>query len=65
MKTLFLFLSIFFYSQLIAQTDSVRQIEPGQETSFTNEDLILLAVAGFAVLMAAYFLFRRSRKRKG
>jgi LPXTG-motif cell wall-anchored protein len=48
---------------LFAQ-EAGRQIEPGQETSFTNKDLLLLALAGLAILMAIYFLFRKARKKR-
>ena len=44
--------------------DTIRKVEPELETSFTNEDLLLLALAGFAVLIAIYFLFRRAKKRR-
>lgn len=48
----------------LSQPESTRVIEPGQQTSYTNKDLILLAAAAFAVLVAAYFIFRRARKRQ-
>jgi LPXTG-motif cell wall-anchored protein len=48
-----------------AQGDTTVNPEPYRETSFTNKDLLLLALAGLAVLMAGYFLFRRSKKRAG
>jgi hypothetical protein len=44
-----------------AQSDSIRKIEPDKKTSFTNQDLILIALAALALLIAIYFLFRRAR----
>lgn len=44
-----------------AQLDSVRVVEP-KETSYTNEEVLLMSFAGLAILLAIYFLFKR-RKR--
>jgi hypothetical protein len=52
-------LSTIVYSQL----DSTRIIEPNKETSYTNKDLILIALASLALLIAIYFLFKRARSR--
>jgi len=55
----FLLLSTAVYCQL----DSTRIIEPNKVTSYTNKDLILIALASLALLIAIYFLFRRARTR--
>ena len=55
----FLLLSTIVYSQV----DSTRMIEPGKETSYTNKDLLLIALASLALLIAIYFLFKRARTR--
>lgn len=44
-----------------AQADSIRKIEPHKETSFTSEDVLLIALAALALLVAIYFLFRRAK----
>ncbi|MBA2745516.1 MAG: LPXTG cell wall anchor domain-containing protein [Flavisolibacter sp.] len=59
---LFLIFSIFCATVAVGQ-DATVPIE-SMESSYENKDLILLAIAGFAVLMAGYFLFRRSKKRR-
>jgi hypothetical protein len=55
----FCFLSISTFVQ--AQGDTARVVEPGQRTSYTNKDLVLISIAGLALLLAIYFLFRRVR----
>ena len=44
-----------------AQGDTTRVIEQGQKTSYNNKDLLLISLAGLALLLAIYFLFRRTR----
>ena len=56
----FLLITTFLQAQ-----DTLRQVEPGQDTSYDNKDLILIALAALALLMAIYFLFRRSRRNRG
>lgn len=53
------FLSLFAQ----AQADTGRKIEPGQETSFDNYELLAIAIAGFLLLIGLRFWFRRTRKR--
>jgi hypothetical protein len=60
MRILFLFLSAIFSFAAFAQE---RPVEPMQ-SSYENKDLILLALAAFAVLVAIYFLWRRAKKRR-
>ena len=48
----------------LAQSESPRVIEPEHKTSYDNEDLLLITLAALALLMAIYFLFRRSRGKK-
>jgi hypothetical protein len=48
---------------VMAQTTDLKPVEP-QQTSFTNKDLILIALAAFALLVAIYFLFRRAKNRR-
>jgi hypothetical protein len=53
-----------FLSLLLqAQADSGRTIEPGQETSFDNYELLVIAILGLLLLMGLRFWFRRTRKR--
>jgi len=59
-----LFILLLLFSFAVKAQDTIRQVEPGLETSFSNRDLLLLALAGFAVLVAIYFLFRRARRRR-
>jgi LPXTG-motif cell wall-anchored protein len=56
----FCFLSLVFFAQ--AQIDSVRVVEPNRETSYTNEEVLLMSFAGLAILLAIYFLFKRRKK---
>jgi len=55
----FSFLSLF----LFAQTDSIRKIEPGQQTSFDKYELLIIAVVGLLLLMGLRFWFKRTRKQ--
>ena len=47
----------------VAQADSARKIEPGQQTSFENYELLVIAIVGLLLLMGLRFWFRRTRKR--
>ncbi|GEM_PF-1638856 len=64
MKKLITLSFLFFITVAYSQTDSVRPIEPGQQTSYDNKDLLLISLAGLALLLAIYFLFRRARKTR-
>ena len=44
---------LFFSCAVYGQIDSTRIIEPNKETSYTNKDLILIALAGLALLIAS------------
>ncbi|HVF98107.1 MAG TPA: hypothetical protein VM871_12330 [Flavisolibacter sp.] len=46
-----------------AQLDSVRKIEPDQETSFENYELLVIALLGLALLMGIRFWFKKTRNR--
>jgi uncharacterized membrane protein len=63
MKSILLSAFLLFQLAAFAQLDTAGSVEPYRETSYTNKDLLLLALAGLAILMAIYFLFRRARKR--
>ena len=47
-----------------AQADSIRAIEPDQETSFENYELLIIAILGLLLLIGIRFWFRRVRNRK-
>ena len=51
MKHLLLSLSSLISFVLFAQNDSVRKIEPGQQTSFDKYGLLIIAVVGLLLLM--------------
>lgn len=55
----FSFLSLLSF----AQANSGRKIEPAQETSFDNYELLIIAIAGLLILIGLRFWFRRTRKR--
>jgi surface polysaccharide O-acyltransferase-like enzyme len=61
MKRLLLFCFLLICTFVQAQGDTARTVEPGQQTSYTNKDLVLISIAGLALLLAIYFLFRRLR----
>ena len=45
------------------QADSINvAVEPGQETSFENYELLIIAIAGLLLLMGLRFWFKRTRK---
>jgi hypothetical protein len=64
MKRLPFFCCLLISTFVQAQSDTARVIEPGQQTSYTNKDLLLISIAGLALLLAIYFLFRRLRKTR-
>lgn len=64
MKRLTTFCFLFLSRLSFAQADTATVREPQFQDSFDNKDLILLALAGFAVLIAIYFLYRRNRRRR-
>lgn len=55
---------LFLTAMAQAQLDTVPQVEPNRETSYTNQDLLLISFAALAILIAIYFLFRRVRKTR-
>jgi len=61
MKKLLTFCFLVFTALAYAQNDSVRAIEPNKKTSYDSKDLILIALAALALLLAIYFLFRRAK----
>lgn len=64
MKRLLLFCSLLISALVYGQSDTAGVIEPGHQTSYTNKDLLLISLAGLALLLAIYFLFRRTRGTK-
>jgi hypothetical protein len=66
MKKAFIFILLFQLLTTIAtaQLDSIRVIEPDKETSFENYELLIIAIAGFLLLLFVYFFFKRSRQIK-
>ena len=65
MKRLLLSLFSFISFLSFSQSDSIRTIEPGQETSFENYELLVIALLGLVLLIGVWFWFRRTRKNKG
>ena len=63
-KTLLFLFTIFFLSasSLFAQVDSIRPVEPNMETSYDNQELLIIALVGLVVLIALYFFFKKSRR---
>jgi hypothetical protein len=61
MKRLLLFCFLLVSTFVYSQSDTSRIIEPGHQTSYDNKDLLLISLAGLALLLAIYFLFRRTR----
>lgn len=45
-----------------AAQDSLQPVEPGMETSGTNTELLYVALAGLALLLLVYFMWRRRRR---
>ncbi len=46
----------------LAQTDSLKPVEPNKETSYDNQELLIIALVGLALLLVLYFFFRRTRR---
>jgi hypothetical protein len=63
MKYLLLIYCCLFVIGGFAQ-DSLKKIEPGQETSFDNNELLILAILGLLVLIGLRFWFKRTRKQQ-
>ena len=61
----FSFLSFLSFAQngSARRIDSVREIEPGKETSFENYELLIVAILGLLLLMGLRFWFKRTRKK--
>jgi LPXTG-motif cell wall-anchored protein len=61
---------IFFYLLLINVAASAQNTpatnpklpEPDLETSYDSEEILIIALVGLALLLALYFLFRRTRR---
>lgn len=64
MKSLLLLSCLAFLSLCsFAQPDSASVVvEPGQETSFGNYELLIIAIVGLLLLMGLRFWFKRTRK---
>lgn len=66
MKGLLTLCLLFYCFFAAAQADSangLRPVEPDQETSFENYELLIIAVVGLLLLMGLRFWFKRTRKR--
>ncbi|MGI8600093.1 MAG: hypothetical protein ACR2KB_12645 [Chitinophagaceae bacterium] len=61
-KSIFLLPVFMTITTANAQIDSIRVIEPDKETSFENYELLVIAIAGFLILLGVYFFFKRSRR---
>jgi hypothetical protein len=61
MKKVLTFCFLFFITLAYSQGDSIRAVEPNKKTSYDSKDLILIALAALALLVAMYFLFRRAK----
>ncbi|HVK96765.1 MAG TPA: LPXTG cell wall anchor domain-containing protein [Flavisolibacter sp.] len=62
MKKLLFFITALIFVIISKAQDTARIIEPRQ-TSEENYDLLLIAVIGLLMLIALYFLFRKTRKK--
>lgn len=58
-----LFICFFLLSFFSHAQDSIRKIEPDQETSFENYELLIIAIIGFVLLMVIRYWFKHTRKR--
>ena len=45
----------------LSQT-ATQPVEPDMETSYENYELLIIAIAGLAVLLLIYFYFKRTRR---
>jgi hypothetical protein len=64
MKRLCLSLVLFLPLSLLAQNDSVRKIEPGQQTSFDRYGSLMVAIGGLLLVMGLRFWFKRKRQAR-
>jgi hypothetical protein len=64
MKQISTLLFLFITGVLQAQSDTTRPVEPGLETSYENQDLLIIALVGLGILLLLYFFFKRSRRFK-
>jgi len=62
MKTKLFFFFLLVSNMALAQADSTRVPEPNLETSYDNQELLIMALAGLALLLVLYFFFKRSRR---
>lgn len=71
MRYLALALLLLFQLRMYAQdpVDSTNLVSPnpetGIETSYTGSEILLMGLAALAVLIAAYFLYRRRKRAAG
>ena len=52
-----------FLTSFADAQDSIKKIEPGQETSFENYELLIIAIVGFVLLMGIRYWFKRTRNK--
>ena len=64
MKRLLLSCFSLFPLSLFAQNDSVRKIEPGQQTSFDKYGLLIVAVVGLLILMILRYWFKHKQNNR-
>ena len=64
MKRLLLFASSIVSLSLSAQNDSLRKIEPGQQTSFDKYGLLIIAVVGLLILMVLRYWFKHRQNNR-
>ena len=54
---------LLFLLPFIALSQTVTQpVQPDMETSYENYELLIIAIAGLAVLLLIYFYFKRTRR---
>jgi divalent metal cation (Fe/Co/Zn/Cd) transporter len=63
MKSIFLSLCLFLSTITLAQPGTTKAIEPDQETSYENMELLVIALVGLFILLLVYFFFRRNRRK--
>lgn len=64
MKKITLLCILFISAIAQAQGDSTNVVQPEQENSYNSTDLLLISLAGLAILLSIYFLFKRARGRR-
>jgi LPXTG-motif cell wall-anchored protein len=62
MKKSLLFFFLLISNFAWSQADTGRLPEPDLETSHDNQELLIIALVGLVILLALYFLFRRSKR---